>query len=619
MATSPARRAPDRSRRAPGSARPVARLWPTPPTAIEERRVVTVLFADLVGYTTLAEHLDPEAVTRLIESCFQPLVVEIEAFGGRVDKVLGDAIIALFGAPVAHEDDADRAVRAALRMQETLDSSRRRARRSRRPGGRHPDAHRHQHRRGARRHRGRLRLHRDGRRRQHRVAPPGTGAAGRACSSARRPRRCARRRSRASRSARRSSAAASRRNSRGSSPGRPPPVRARCVATSRSSAASTSWRCSSRSISLVRTGHSGVVSIVGEPGCGKSRIADHIVTQLADEAIVLETACAPYGETSLWSPMRNGLATLLALDPDATADDVRRAVEQRSKELWSLQPGDDLLERLLGVIAYLFGHPSELDELDPAGVRDRVADVVTEAMRSHAQTRMTVLWVDNLQWADPMVRDLLAVVVRSLADLPFLLITSQRSDDDLAWPPPQLDRSLLLRVPLGPLSLVDGATLVRLLLERDGSSELPVDDARRRARRARRRQPVVPRRARRPGDRRTVAVGAAGFVAGADRRPPRPAAADTPGRRRQRRRARAERLDDGPRGVRHGDAAGVLAAATSRSWRPTASSSSTAAGGGSAATSSARSPTRRSPSAPGRSATPAWRWRSPPRRASTST
>ena len=143
--------------------------------------------------------------------------------------------------------------------------------------------------------------------------------------------------------------------------------------------------------------------------------------------------------------------------------------------MWSLKPGDDLLERLLGVIAYLFGHPSELDELDPAGARDRITGVVTETMRCHAQTRMTVLWVDNLQWADPTVCDLLAVVVRSLADLPFLLITSQRPDDELLWPPPLLDRSLLLRVPLGPLSLVDAATLVRLLLERDGDADLPVD------------------------------------------------------------------------------------------------------------------------------------------------
>src|SRR3982750_3811098 len=88
--------------------------------ALEERRVVTVLFADLVGYTSLAEHLDPERVKRLVEACFERLVADIELFGGRVDKLLGDAIVALFGAPVAHEDDAERAVRAALRMQETL-------------------------------------------------------------------------------------------------------------------------------------------------------------------------------------------------------------------------------------------------------------------------------------------------------------------------------------------------------------------------------------------------------------------------------------------------------------------------------------------------------------------
>ncbi len=91
-----------------------------PGASLEERRVVTVLFADLVGYTTLAEHHDPENVKRFIESCFERLVADIEIFGGRVDKLLGDAIVALFGAPVAHEDDAERAVRAGLRMQETL-------------------------------------------------------------------------------------------------------------------------------------------------------------------------------------------------------------------------------------------------------------------------------------------------------------------------------------------------------------------------------------------------------------------------------------------------------------------------------------------------------------------
>ena len=88
--------------------------------ASEERRVVTVVFADLVGYSALSEHLDPERVKRLIDVAFERLIADITAFGGRVDKVLGDGIIALFGAPVAHEDDADRAIRAAIQMHETM-------------------------------------------------------------------------------------------------------------------------------------------------------------------------------------------------------------------------------------------------------------------------------------------------------------------------------------------------------------------------------------------------------------------------------------------------------------------------------------------------------------------
>ena len=67
----------------------------------------------------------------LVDRCFERLVADIDAFGGRVDKIIGDAIVALFGAPVAHEDDAERAVRAALRMQETLAQASGRARRRR--------------------------------------------------------------------------------------------------------------------------------------------------------------------------------------------------------------------------------------------------------------------------------------------------------------------------------------------------------------------------------------------------------------------------------------------------------------------------------------------------------
>ena len=89
-------------------------------TNTEERRVVTVVFADIVGYTSLSEHLDPERVKRLVDGAFRRLQDDINAFGGRVDKILGDGILALFGAPVAHEDDPDRAIRSALQMHDSI-------------------------------------------------------------------------------------------------------------------------------------------------------------------------------------------------------------------------------------------------------------------------------------------------------------------------------------------------------------------------------------------------------------------------------------------------------------------------------------------------------------------
>ena len=81
-----------------------------------ERRVVTILFADIAGFTSLAESLDPEEVLILMNECFDVLVPIVEKYGGSIDKFIGDEIMALFGAPSAHEDDPVRALRAALEM-----------------------------------------------------------------------------------------------------------------------------------------------------------------------------------------------------------------------------------------------------------------------------------------------------------------------------------------------------------------------------------------------------------------------------------------------------------------------------------------------------------------------
>ena len=87
-------------------------------SAHDERKVVTALFADLVGFTSRAERLDPEDVHALLAPYHARLRSELERFGGTVEKFIGDAVMALFGAPTAHEDDPERAVRAALAIRE---------------------------------------------------------------------------------------------------------------------------------------------------------------------------------------------------------------------------------------------------------------------------------------------------------------------------------------------------------------------------------------------------------------------------------------------------------------------------------------------------------------------
>jgi class 3 adenylate cyclase/tetratricopeptide (TPR) repeat protein len=88
--------------------------------AVSERRLVSVLFADLVGFTTLSEHRDPEEVRELLSRYFDRCRTLIERYGGTVEKFIGDAVMAVWGSPVAREDDAERAVRAALALTEMV-------------------------------------------------------------------------------------------------------------------------------------------------------------------------------------------------------------------------------------------------------------------------------------------------------------------------------------------------------------------------------------------------------------------------------------------------------------------------------------------------------------------
>src|SRR2546423_5679077 len=99
---------------------PSARFCPNcgaavgPLVGTEERKMVTVLFADIVDSTGLAQRLDPERAREVLGSFFDAAAEELNALRGRTEKFIGDAVMAVFGLPTVHEDDALRAVRARL-------------------------------------------------------------------------------------------------------------------------------------------------------------------------------------------------------------------------------------------------------------------------------------------------------------------------------------------------------------------------------------------------------------------------------------------------------------------------------------------------------------------------
>ncbi len=114
----------------PGEPSPASSGAPIPPPSARpgpsgmdlqgERRRVTVMFADIAGFTALADRADPEKVRNLVNGCFERLVPVVTKYGGTVEKFIGDAIMAVFGVPSAHENDPERALRSALEMQEAL-------------------------------------------------------------------------------------------------------------------------------------------------------------------------------------------------------------------------------------------------------------------------------------------------------------------------------------------------------------------------------------------------------------------------------------------------------------------------------------------------------------------
>lgn len=453
------------------------------PSLEDERRVVTVLFADVVGFTTLAEGRDPERVKRLIDTAFEQLVAVVEAYGGVVDKVLGDAIVAVFGAPVAHEDDPDRAVRAGLAMQATLAEI----------GADHPSEAIEM----------RIGIN-TGEVLVGMVAGTDYTVMGDVVNTA----------------SRLQELAAAGEVLVGDE------TRQLCSAAIRldefdavrlrgRDQTSVVWRVTgvddivparrwssdvpfvgrrgelamlSAVMSTVLEGRSAIVAVSGEPGIGKSRlVAEALRPFLADhpDALVLDGSCSPYGEPNVWWPLAGGMLRRIGLDRSGTAAEVRQRVLRRLPELPILDGAVSADERV-ELVMHLLGYPSTFDELGPTAVRDAVVSRFVQVLGQRARRTPVVVRLDDLQWAAPILLDLLETLTRQLAGLPVLTIVTARPFDELdsGWPP-AVDPALTLHLRLDPLGDTDSEVLavsaaagelrphtVQRIIERSGGNPL---------------------------------------------------------------------------------------------------------------------------------------------------
>ena len=409
----------------------------------DERRVVTVLFADIVGFTGLSEDRDPEQVKNLVDRCFALLADDITAFGGRVDKVVGDAIVALFGAPIAHEDDAERAVRAALRMQETV------TRFDDETGV------------GIR-----LRIGINTGEvlvgamqagddytamgdvvntasRLQTTAEPGTVVVGTDTHTA--TQELIRYRSVGQLHAR----------------GREAPVTAyRALAPygppgERRTSPELPFVGRDRELNTLRVsmehayaGRRGLLmSITGEPGQGKSRLANEIAefARFDHDAIVLQGRCLPYGETNIWWPIAELVRSATGLDIDATHETAREVIDNMVTGILRERADELDARRVADGILHLLGYETSLTRLPT----ERASSEVTRSTRIilGVLTRRSplLLWLSDLHWADDEVLRLLGDLLDRLGRRPVVVLVTGTAGLHERWSPrPGLFNSLSL-------------------------------------------------------------------------------------------------------------------------------------------------------------------------------
>ena len=447
---------PDGARFCPSCGRPVS------VAGGEERKLATIVFADLTDSSQLATRMDAEALRALLADVYDQLSQVVASFGGTVEKFIGDAIMAVFGVPTAHEDDPERAVRAALGMRSRLTGI-------------------------ARRH-GQDLILRVG----VNTGVVATGSdigrdflvTGDAVNVA----------ARLQQAAEPGEVLVGDRTFRALQPlvqtvqprtvifkGREGGIPAHAVERIAPSTVYRQRRSSgpfvgrSGELSLITTlcdravehRRPHMVTVVGEPGIGKSRLAEEVVIELQshDEPPQLWVCrCRPYGEGGAFQPLADLLRRSAAVDPSASVEEARAAVRGLLQALVGEDCDDDVtvVLRTAGL-----AEREAPDDDEPASVAQRARDAWRSVLVALAERAPVMLVIEDAQWAEPGLLDLVEDVTSGDLRVPLVALVLAR-DELLASRPGWGARSRNATVVT--LDAIDDSEMLRLAAAISGNA-----------------------------------------------------------------------------------------------------------------------------------------------------
>jgi class 3 adenylate cyclase/tetratricopeptide (TPR) repeat protein len=386
----------------------------------EERRWVTVVFADLSGFTALAETMDPEDVRVLVDRAFRQLRAIVERYGGTVNRMLGDGMLAVFGAPVAHEDDAERAVRASLEMVGRV------AERSDDFGG--------------------LSLRVGIGTGEVMFATAGSDAdvtvLGDVVNTA----------ARLQQAARRGGVLVGAMTVR-SCPNDLSFIPVAPVQAKGKAEPVPAWEAVGAPIGGVRQrrvvapliGRDGelavlrdtwsrmraarrpaVVTVIGEPGVGKSRLVDELCRELAaapSEVRVLRGRCLPYGESLAYGAVAAIVRQAAGIGPEDSAAEARSRL---AAMVISAGVPDD--EELLEHLTLLVGLPADPGEGGAVVYQDRLRRSFRRWLEALAADRPMCISLEDVHWADDSLLDLVEYVMNRVREVPIMVVMQARPE-----------------------------------------------------------------------------------------------------------------------------------------------------------------------------------------------